>query len=88
MSAQEQRQKVTEDQFQEWLENPVTEQVFRALMNWSRFLEEEVKAEMWAASHLSPEEQCRLALNKGRSRQAQETARLDFETFEQLAEAE
>lgn len=79
---------LTEDEYLAWRALPVTEVVLRALMNCSQRLEAQVKAEMWEAECLSPEVQCRLSVNKGRSRAWAEAASLDFSALSEIMELE
>lgn len=78
--------KVSKETFEEWLENPVTESVLKVLENYSRAAESEVKAQMWAADFLSPEQQANLSLNKGMAMLAHDISELTFEAYEQFSE--
>lgn len=79
---------LTEDEYLAWRELPVTRAFLQALTNYSRSLEAGVKEAMWQVECLSPEQQCQLALKKGRSRLAAEAASLDFEGLTDFLEME
>jgi len=72
---------VSKDDFEEWLENPVTGEVLAAVGRYGQTLRVRFSDQAWSGGIWTGERQVDLAVIKGQSRMASELSELDFEAF-------
>lgn len=76
---------VQENDFDEWLENPVTRAVMRMLRNYAGAARERFLSRAWVGGYLNSMGQIELQDLKARSEFAEELAELSFRTFEEFS---
>jgi hypothetical protein len=73
---------LTRETFDEWLSNPVTEEVVRALLTTAEFWKAMWMDKAWELPYLTTEKQIEISLFKAKARVFREVAAMTFDDFE------